>query len=285
MIGKIKNTAKQMLGDGTVSLFLGYGKNSLGDTVPVFIKQEKDVEKLVWDESCYYNLTRYFTDKEINQFAEGPIGVLVKGCDQKSLKVLLSEKQVKRDRIRIVGLVCSGMKNEKGDLFSKCETCDSNNPDGVLCDVVIGQKVERKNREDDFSDIEETEALDPTQRYELWSRYFDRCLRCYACRNICPLCYCNECIVEQNDPGWVRPSASKENNLYFHIIRAYHLTGRCTDCGECERACPVGIPLRKINRKMIRAVRDSFDFLAGRDAETKSPLACFRQDDREDFIK
>jgi formate dehydrogenase subunit beta len=285
MIGKIRNTAKRMLCDGTVRLFLGYGKNGLGDSVPVFLKREEDVEKLVWDETCYYNLTRYLTDKDINRDKEGPVGLLVKGCDQKSLKVLLSEKQVKRDEIRIVGVVCGGMKDEKGELFSKCETCDSNNPDGELCDVVIGQKVDKEIREDDFSDIEEIEALDPAQRVHLWSRYFDRCLRCYACRNICPLCYCTECIVEQNDPGWVPPSASKENNLYFHIIRAYHLTGRCTDCGECERACPVGIPLRKINRKMIKAVQDSFEFVAGRDSEAKSPLTRFRQDDHEDFIK
>ncbi|MBN2324934.1 MAG: 4Fe-4S binding protein [Spirochaetes bacterium] len=284
MIGKIREAAKRMLDDGTVRLFLGYGKNGLGDTVPVFLKHKEDVEALYWDETCRYNLTRYLTDRDVICLEEGPVGVIVKGCDQKSLKVLISEKQVERDEIRIVGVVCSGMKDDNEEILSKCGTCDSWNPDETFCDIVIGQTVERKIEEDEYSDVEEVEALDPAQREKLWGKYFDRCLRCYACRNVCPLCYCKECILEQNDPEWVPPSASKENNFYFHIIRAYHLTGRCTDCGECERACPVGIPLRTINRKMIKAVKDGFDFVAGKDPEARSPLTRFRRDDREDFI-
>ncbi len=285
IIDEIKKKAKKMFNDGTVSLLIGYGMNSLDYTVPVFIKHEKDVDKLVWNEGCYYNLTRYLTDKDITEMEKGSIGILIKGCDQKSLKVLLSELQIKREKIKIIGITCEGMRNERGSLLLKCETCDVNNPDNELCDVIIGEKVEKKNKEDDFSDIDEIEALDPVKRQELWNKYFKRCLRCYACRNICPLCYCKECVLEQNNPQWVPPSPSEENNLFFHIIRAYHLTGRCTDCGECERVCPVGIPLRKINRKMVKVVKDSFNFEAGRDPKIISPLVCFKQDDPEDFIK
>ncbi|UCB46368.1 MAG: hypothetical protein JSV25_02780, partial [Spirochaetota bacterium] len=178
MIDEIKNKAKQMLAEGTVSLLVGYGKNGFGDTVPVFIKQAKDVEKLVWDDRCYYNLTRYLTERDIMESEEGPICILIKGCDQKSLKVLLSERQVKRERVKIIGITCEGMRDEKGSLIFKCETCHVNYPESELCDIVIGEKIEQKNKEDDFSDIDEIDALAPVKRQELWNNYFKRCLRC-----------------------------------------------------------------------------------------------------------
>ena len=283
MIDEIKNIAKKLLKNGDIGLFIGYGRNSLGDVTPVFIQKEDDVEKMVWDSDCFYNLATYLTDRDITRLQEGSIGILLKGCDQKSLKVLISESQVRRERIKIIGVTCDGMKNPDGFFLSKCETCDVHNPDPALCDAVIGGKSTKREKRDDFADIDAVDALGSAARRELWNGYFKRCIRCYACRNVCPLCYCRECVLDQYNPQWVSPSPSAENNMFFHIIRAYHLTGRCIDCGECERACPVGIPLRTINRKMIKVVRESFDFEAGKDPEKKSPLTWFRQEDPEDF--
>jgi Fe-S oxidoreductase len=51
------------------------------------------------------------------------------------------------------------------------------------------------------------------------------------------------------------------------------MAGRCVDCGLCEEACPMGIPLRALYRKVGRVVEDNFDYRPGRSPEEKSPLA------------
>jgi formate dehydrogenase subunit beta len=230
--------------------------------------------------------------------AAGSLAIVVKGCDLKSLVVLQSENQVQRERLTVIGMRCSGVVDQGGQLLAKCTSCPSDvyNLREELCDVVVGEPVQRsehrnteKEDPDDrgasYSDVAEIDALDPAGRRTLWDEYFARCLRCYACRNVCPLCYCKECVFDQHNPRWVSPAASVASNRSFHLVRAYHLAGRCVDCGECERACPVGIPLRRINRKAAKVVEESFHFRAGLDPQAKSPLVAFAEGDPQEFIE
>jgi formate dehydrogenase subunit beta len=244
--------------------------------------------------------------------APGRVAIVVKGCDLKSLVVLQSENQVQRERLTVIGMPCPGVVDQAGRLLAKCEECppDVYNPRQELCDLVIGEPVKRSGggstarsdarsaEKDDphgrptpygqpspYGDVRQIDALDPTERRAFWDGYLARCLRCYACRNVCPLCYCKECVFDQHDPRWVSPAAAVASNRSFHLIRAYHLAGRCVDCGECERACPVGIPLRRINRKAAKVVEESFHFRAGIDPQARSPLVAFADEDPQEFIE
>jgi formate dehydrogenase subunit beta len=188
----------------------------------------------------------------------------------------------------VIGIPCTGVTDRAGTLLAKCEECppDVYNPPQAFCDLVIGEPVQRVgDQPTSYRDVEEIDALNPAERRAIWDGYFARCLRCYACRNVCPLCYCKECVFDQHDPRWVSPASSVASNRSFHLIRAYHLAGRCVDCGECERACPVGIPLRRINRKAAKVVEESFHFRAGLDPQAKSPLVAFADQDPQEFIE
>jgi formate dehydrogenase subunit beta len=321
----LQKAATDLLTKKAVDLVIGYGHSSGGDVVPMFVRRAEEAQALEWNRHCTYNLVRYLIDPEVMgnpgigskdarctdarskdtgkgsgtvEPAACKVAIVVKGCDLKSLVVLQSENQVQRERLTVIGLPCTGVSDEAGRVLAKCEGCppDVYNPPKELCDLVVGDPVQRRggqngektdpNRQNsEYRDVEEIDALNPTERRELWDRYFARCLRCYACRNVCPLCYCRECVFDQHDPRWVSPAAAVASNRSFHMIRAYHLAGRCVDCGECERACPVGIPLRRINRKAAKVVEESFHFRAGLDPKARSPMVAFANEDPQEFIE
>jgi len=278
MLDELKQQVRELFA-GDVGLVIAYGRSRDERTVPVFARKPADADALVWNDRCYYNLTRYLTDRDVMGDGEGKIGIVVKGCDLKTLNVLLAEKQVTRENLAVVALRCKGMKDADGKLLAKCETCTVADPDPALCDCVIGPVPQREPREDDFADVDAIEAMPPAERLAHWSREFERCLRCDACRNICPLCYCRECLASQHDPRWIPASGSATGNRLFHLVRAFHMAGRCTNCGECERVCPVGIPLSTLMRKGARIVRESFGVEPGAAPDQRSPLASFAPND------
>ncbi|MBI5237888.1 MAG: 4Fe-4S dicluster domain-containing protein [Deltaproteobacteria bacterium] len=293
----LRKKAKDILEKGEVKVVIGYGWNRLKThTTPVFITKTEDAERLVWNPLCVNNLSIYLTRKFKNIQGLGRPAIVAKGCDIKNIVVLITEAQLKREDVHIIGMTCNGVayKQElwKGELRpeimpAKCHNCDVRNPH--VADTVIGEPTAfippEKPAGMVFDRIKGIDSKTSADKWEFWLNEFSRCIKCYACRQVCSLCYCERCITEKNMPQWIETSAHPRGNLSWNLTRAMHLVGRCTFCGECERACPVNIPLNLVNQKMIQVVKDSFGFSSGLDTAVHPPMIVFSPDDKENFIK
>jgi formate dehydrogenase (coenzyme F420) beta subunit len=294
MIKELKEKVKELLDTKKVDLVIGYRRASDGIAAqPFFLQKEGEAEALVWDAYCYYNLSGYLRD-----FPGKKVGLVAKACDLKSIIVLLQEHQLKRENLYIIGMDCSGMIDESKLLFSsksaqeinlarKCKFCQNVLP--AIYDVLIREN-EKKDRspvleQDKYEGIRKLGAKSLTERLKFWEGEFSRCIRCYACRQICPLCYCPKCVADQTMPTWFSKAANLKGNFSWNVVRALHQAGRCIDCGECERACPVGIPLTDINRKIEKDIQELFNYEAGVKVEQKPLLVYFDKNDPEDFIR
>ena len=302
MENTLRQKAKELLEKGDVKVVIGYGWNKRKTRVtPVFITKPEDVEKLVFNPLCVNNLSLYLTRKFADIKALGKPAIVAKGCDIKTITVLISESQLKREDVIILGMVCNGVvyKQElwkSGTDFksvptnimpTKCHNCDVRNPH--IVDFVVGEKSDFKAPDEPagmvFDKIKDLDKKTSKERWDFWIEHFNRCIKCYACRQICPLCYCERCIAEKNMPQWIETSAHPRGNLAWNLKRALDLAGRCTFCGECERACPVNIPLNLVNQKLALVVKNAFGHKAGYDEKVHPPMIVFNMEDQEDFIQ
>ena len=310
---KIRETASRLLKDKAVDVFIGYKKGTVPMmNEPVLIDDPAKVDMLYWDSFCALNLCNYLTKRT------DKVGVVATGCNSRNIVTHIVENQIKRDQLYIVGIPCEGMidhravlrevkqqeilelsENEaqftvKGEGYEKtldrakflqnnCATCSHHNP--VIYDEMLGEPVEDPKETDAYKDVEKLEEMTPEKRQRFFTRLISRCLRCYACRNACPLCYCPTCFVDESNPQWVGKSIDPTDTLTFHFLRAYHCAGRCTDCGACERVCPVGIRMRQFTKKLNKDTRDLFSWEAGLTLEKRPPLDVYSPDDYNDFIK
>jgi formate dehydrogenase subunit beta len=279
-IGKqIRAKAQELLSDDQVACVIGYETAPRGVVRPFFAYQANEADRLVWNGRCGHNLTTYLRDWKgpRAQGQEPPrVGIVVKACDARALNVLIQEKQLTRDRLHVIGVVCPGIRDGDGEdapLQARCERCAERTP--VVYDTLLGEPTVTPTRVE-WADVETVEAMTPQERLAFWMGQFDRCLRCYACRQACPGCYCYECLAEQVDPLWVGIGIDFPEKYFFHIMRAYHLAGRCVDCDECERVCPVNIPLSLLNRRIAREITELFDYAPGLSPKEPSPLTTFR---------
>jgi ferredoxin len=278
---KLRKACRRLLEEGTVKVVIGYGQPTLDDCVtPTFITKPEDADQLAWNDQCFANLTKYLTRKEIQSL--GRAAVCVKGCDEKTLLVLEKESQIDRSQLTVIGLACSGVGNPP---LAKCESCDVHKPQHA--DIIIGeaadnQPVDASRR---YAEIEAFLKKTPKERMAYWKKELARCIKCYACRQVCPMCYCRQCIVDKNRPVSINTSPTLKGNFAWNITRAFHLAGRCIGCDECTRVCPAGIDLRLLNLSLAKAAEEEFAYRAGTDPAADPIIGAYSQQDPEEFIR
>jgi formate dehydrogenase (coenzyme F420) beta subunit len=287
---QLRSKARELLTSNQVDCIIGYETGSRGQARPAFIYAASDVERLVWNQGCTHNLVTYLHDKKKPaRRGEAPprVGIVVKPCDSRALNVLLAEGQIARERVYVMGVTCDGIAagagfagQADGTLQARCLRCSERVP--VVYDVLVGEPQPVDAR-DDYADVAELEAMTPQERVAFWLKQYDRCIRCYACRQVCPGCYCSVCMFERDDSLWVGIAAEIKEKEAFHLGRAYHLASRCVECNECERVCPMELPLSLLNRKLAKEVRELFGYRAGLEP-VKGPLLTMLQEGEESLI-
>ncbi|MBQ7827245.1 MAG: 4Fe-4S dicluster domain-containing protein [Clostridia bacterium] len=306
--------ALELLESGEVARVIGWKRGELGyDTTPaVFETAEELKAEFVYGDFCGANLSKYLIKNMKN---EGKTLVFLKLCDTYSFNQLLTEHRIKREKTYVIAVGCAGMADperlrglgitgitgiasdgdtykidtvygektvsQKDALCIKCLSCKGGEP--VVADEVIDGELTPPEASDRFEQVRAIEAMTPEERFDFWRGELSRCIRCNACRNVCPACSCESCVFDNPDSGIAQKAAVssfEENN--FHIIRAFHVAGRCTDCGECSRVCPENIPLHLLNRKFIADIDHYYgEYQAGEAEGQRAPLVDYTEEDAE----
>ncbi|MBQ8510929.1 MAG: 4Fe-4S dicluster domain-containing protein [Clostridia bacterium] len=306
--------AAELLENGTVDRVLGWKRGEFAyDVTPAVFKSADEMkESFVWGDFCGANFSKYLIAE--TKKSENKVLAFLKPCDTYSFNQLLTEHRFDREKVYAIGIPCDGMVDiakirEKADgiasvdtngdklivhtlfdgdvtldraemLAERCTVCKSKKH--VAYDELLGEEGDVVDSAR-FDEVAKIEAMTPDERFAFWQGELSRCIRCNACRDVCPACTCEKCVFNNPNSGVENKSpANSFEEQMFHIIRAFHVAGRCTDCGECSRVCPQHIPLHLLNRKFIKDI-DSFygEYQAGAEVGSRAPHINYTEGDIE----
>ena len=276
----IREIAARLFAEGKIDIFVGYRMNGFDDNqVPAVITDPKDVPSLVLTEKSVFNLSNYL---KADHTRGKRVGLVVKGCDSRSLNLLLTESQVKRDKLYIIGIVCEGVVDDKGQKMQNCVECIV--PDAVVYDELIGTPQGKKEYQVN-ADIRALAEKGLVERREYFEEIFENCIRCNACRHSCPLCYCAKCCIDQETATIYNGSNTGSSAFHALMTWSLHLAGRCVDCRNCEKACPSHLPLHLLHKQNEKVIYENFqNHLAGVEEGDRGAFYKYSLKDPDDFI-
>jgi ferredoxin len=292
---KLRDTVKELFSAGKIDAVVGFRAGSLPDTArPYFARSAKDADRLVWNEHCVSNLAAYLPklfekpQRSPKDFKLPRVAIVAKSCDARSVSGLIKEKQVPRENITIIGMPCEGMKSapkhgakKTAEVGRACTECVS--PEVKGADIVI-KGASRAPAKKQYDRVKKFAARPAQERWNEFMREISKCIRCNACREACPNCYCKVCFADQRKPSWAAPGAELSDVVLFHMGRMFHQAGRCVECDACVNACPMGIDLRLFTQKLAADGLELFGCAPGLSDDAMPALAVFKNDDTQCFI-
>lgn len=277
---QIQDIAGKLFSEEKIDVFIGYRSTGFDETqVPVLISHYKDVDQLLFTDKSVFNLANYL---KYEHTRNKRVGLVLKGCDSRALNLMLTEHQVKRENLYIVGIACEGVVNEAGEKAQNCVECVM--PDAVVYDELLGTPSgQREYREN--CDIRELEGKSLTERQEYFEEVFENCIRCNACRHSCPLCYCAKCCIDQETATLFHGANTTSSAFHALMTWSLHLAGRCVDCRNCEKACPSHLPLHLLHKQNEKVIYQNFqEHLAGMIRDDRGAFYKYSLSDPDDFI-
>ena len=267
-IEELKKYSKELLESGEVGVVIGYALGSMNSVHAFFAMSPDDLDRFIYDERCKQNLAVYLQKQDICEM--GKPAIIASGHTLRSILQLMNEHQINDNGIVVI------TEDAEGNLVHFHDAAS------------IAQRISEIPFEyfpDDREILKKLESMSNAERWKFWTDEFSRCIKCYACRATCPLCYCSRCTVECNQPQWIHVPSHELGNLEWHTMRAMHLSGRCVNCGACYRSCPLSIPLHLLTIKTADVIEQNFGLRAGSGVEETLVLSTFKPDDKENFIR
>lgn len=264
---ELRKRAKELLESGEVKVVIGFEQGTGNKTRAVFVTSPDDVSKLIFDSRCVQNLAVYLTKHEVKQLGKpaivAPIPVL------RAIIQLTAENQLTNESVVVLGITPESQLME----FAGMEDVET---------YLDQHLMELDARDKEM--LDKLSKMTPEERWAFWVEELSPCFKCYACRAACPMCYCQRCTVEMNQPQWIPVASHQLGNIEWHFMRAMHLAGRCVDCGACANACPLGIPFNLLTKRMLEDLKESF---GGYKPSIKGGhiMSTFKPDDKESFIR